>query len=55
MSNAELKALTPSFDWDAYYAEFGLKVPQEVIAIEVSAMRERAAAIATLSQDDQQV
>lgn len=54
MSYAEVKALTPSFDWDAYFAELGLKAPQEVIAIEVSAMRERAAAIAALSQDDQQ-
>ncbi len=54
MSYAELKALTPSFDWDAYFAELGLKVPQDVIAIEVSAMRERAAAIAALAQADQQ-
>jgi predicted metalloendopeptidase len=54
LSYAELKSLTPSFDWDVYFVELGLKVPQEVIAIEMSAMRERAAAIAALSQDDQQ-
>jgi len=54
LSYAELKSLTPSFDWDVYFVELGLKAPQEVIAIEMSTMRERAAAIAALSQDDQQ-
>jgi predicted metalloendopeptidase len=42
LSYAELKALTPSFDWDVYFVELGLKAPQEVIAI------------AALSQDNQQ-
>ena len=52
MSYAQLKELTPGFDWDGYYATIGIPLPMEVTAIEVNSMRERAAILAELSLED---
>ena len=52
MSYAKLKALTPAFDWDAYFATIGLPQPAEVTAIEAKAMAERSAILAELPLAD---
>lgn len=52
MSYAKLKALTPAFDWDAYFATIGLGQPAEVTAIEVKALAERSAILAELPLED---
>ncbi|MBP8154884.1 MAG: M13 family metallopeptidase [Nitrospira sp.] len=52
MRYEELKALTPAFDWDAYFATIGLTPPTEVTAVETKAMAERSAILSELSLDD---
>lgn len=47
-----LKALTPAFDWDAYFATIGLTPPADVTAVEVKAMAERSAILAELPLED---
>jgi predicted metalloendopeptidase len=52
MPYAKLKALTPAFDWDTYFATIGLAPPTEVTAIEVKAMAERSAILGELPLAD---
>ena len=52
MSYAQLKELTPGFDWDAYYATIGIPLPTEVTVVEGKSMRERAAILSELSLED---
>ena len=52
MRYEELKALTPAFDWDVYFATLGMTPPAEVTAIETRAMAERSAMLAELSLED---
>lgn len=52
MAYADLKALTPAFDWDAYFATLGMSPPAEVTAIETRAMAERSAMLAELPLED---
>ena len=52
MPYAKLKALTPGFDWDAYFATIGLAPPSAVTAIEVKSMIERAAILSELPPDE---
>ncbi|NTU59558.1 MAG: M13 family metallopeptidase [Deltaproteobacteria bacterium] len=52
MSYAELKALTPSFDWDAYFEAVSVVPPREVLAVEVPALRERGALLAELRPEE---
>ena len=47
-----LKALTPAFDWDAYFATLEMTPPGEVTAIETRAMAERSAMLAELPLED---
>jgi predicted metalloendopeptidase len=53
MSYADLKAMTPTFDWDAYFRASGVALPREVIAMEAAAMRERDALLRELPLADQ--
>jgi predicted metalloendopeptidase len=52
MRYEDLQALTPAFDWDAYFATIGLTPPAEVTAVETKAMAERSAIMAELTLED---
>lgn len=47
-----LKALTPAFDWDAYFATLGMTPPAEVTAIETKAMAERSIMLSELPLEE---
>jgi putative endopeptidase len=51
MPYAQLKTLTPGFNWDAYFGVLGIQPPAQVTAIETKAMTERSAFLAELSLD----
>jgi putative endopeptidase len=42
MGYAELKALAPDIDWDAFLAGLGLARPEEVVVVDREALRERS-------------
>lgn len=51
MPYTQLQALTPGFNWDAYFGVLGIPPPAQVTAVETRAMAERSAFLADLGID----